>query len=632
MKRTFKIISLFLACVMIFLLIVSCSNNQTTQTTSKVETTSTTQNQTQGTEKVETTNVITETTSKTDDPIEVSSDYSDNKVYKVGSYINLHYNEDYCTIESSVEKGLGTSEVVKITVTMKDGYIFDAFTQNDYLPNVPDGKPEEEKKVLSTDNILAIGADDDIDVYLNYSMTVVYHANGGKVKGSDDETVTTTFPLSYYKCPTTLKYGTFEREGYVLSEYAFSSDGDGDRVSLGSRFKPNGSTEHLYCVWEKASDASNFEYKKGANGVQIENYTGNEKNLVIPEYIEGAKVISIGDYAITSDDVERLFVPATVQNIGTSALCLPNMTEIVLHDSIINMKDDAFFDCDSLKTLRINTVLDSFNDWGRATYNKIDRLVWAKDLKKIVIYGGSGSWYGWDCEELTKAFGDKYVIINLGMNANMCSAAFVEGVSAYLNEGDIFLWAPEPGGSVLGDSSYDGGTRSWWFTFSHFDLYKSIDISNYKNVFSTFAAFNKTHANKQIDVTKSSIKENIYGDISATENKMTAASYRFNYFNSWFDYSKMAATLQVMNDKGVKVLFTYAAMAEEGINEDYTGLEEYKANILKTFPVQIISDYKNYTFPIKYFHDSEWHMVDEGAHIRTLRVIEDLKAYFETIK
>ena len=59
--------------------------------------------------------------------------------------------------------------------------------------------------------------------------------------------------------------------------------------------------------------------------------------------------------------------------------------------------------------------------------------------------------------------------------------------------------------------------------------------------------------------------------------------------------------------------------------------EEYTAAILEHFDVTIISDFFNCTVPNIYFHDSEWHLTNEGAVIRTQKLLVDILAQFKKI-
>lgn len=94
-------------------------------------------------------------------------------------------------------------------------------------------------------------ASKDITVYANYSVSVIYNANGGTAKDGG-ELYTQKYSVVMYKCPNTLPdKGYFVRDGYTLVEYNTKADGSGTAVGLGSRIATDGeSSMELYCIWK----------------------------------------------------------------------------------------------------------------------------------------------------------------------------------------------------------------------------------------------------------------------------------------------------------------------------------------------------------------------------------------------
>lgn len=109
----------------------------------------------------------------------------------------------------------------------------------------------------------------------------------------------------------------------------------------------------------------------------------------------------------------------------------------------------------------------------------------------MVIVGGSGSMNGFDSAAISKKYGDEYVIINLGTNANISAAIYYEYLSSVLDKDDIILWAPEAGEYVLGYTNMH--IRAWEFQSGHYDIFRSVDISKYTKVFSSFASYARAH-------------------------------------------------------------------------------------------------------------------------------------------
>ena len=651
--------------------VVTTDKGTTAQTTEQVtsETTGKTTTQTTTVETTETettskTGTTTETTSSTVTTEETTPEETTTSVsptvyidgydpvdVKIGSYVTLQYNPMYCSVESEVKKGLGSKETVTLTITMKDGYVFDGWSTLDYICNLPNYEGDDPKKAASyktiTDSITttetySFTASNEMNVYANYSMKVVYNTNGGKT--SDGKTtLDTLFSLSEYKCPSTLPdKGYFTRDGYVLSEYNTKPDGTGTAVSLGSKIKSDSSTLTLYCIWLKENPASDFEYGKSNGEVWISGYKGTSKNVVIPEKIEGLPVTSVEQNSFVSSAVETVFFPKTIQTVSDSAfVSCSNLNTIVFFDNIESISERSFSNCKKLTNVRINAVMDLyFIGWIQGTYCKTDRLVWAQDMPKFIFYGGSGTINGIDSKQVNDAIGEDYVVINMGANANASASFVFEGMQKWLNDGDIILWDPEPGNNTLGDNSI-GARGIPFYVMGNYDFLKGIDITKHKGFYNYLLnAFAEKKAGKVCSWDTGNISYNCYGDnVSKRENQGRQFQYRFDYLTSRYDYSRMTYVINELKKKGVDVWFSYAVM-DEGLklNEWYHQgqtieevAEEYTEAILEHFDVTIISDFFNCTVPNIYFHDSEWHLTNEGAVIRTQKLLIDILAQFEKI-
>jgi len=542
----------------------------------------------------------------------------------VGNYVTLEYNPMYCTVTTSFSKGFGAKEIVTLKVTMLDGYIFDGWSTVDYICNA------NQNSIIKNTETYVFEVNVETKVFVNYSMRVVYEANGGTT--SDGKTnLDTTFCLSEFKCPSTLPdKGQFIRDGYVLSEYNTKADGTGTAVSLGSKIRSDSSTLTLYCIWLKTNDASDFTYTKSSN-ITITGYSGSSKDVVIPETIEGKSVTTIAAYAFNGLNIESVFIPKTIQKVENNAFnnC-SNLTSITIFDSIESINDASFSGCEKFTSIRINAVTDMYYvGWITGTYCKTDRLVWAADMKKFVVCGGMNTLYGIDSAKIDEEIGSDYVVINMGANASVSSAFFFEGMQKWLNEGDIVIWSPEPSSFTLGQTNIMSRAIEF-YVCGNYDFLKGIDCSKYDNFFSSLInVFNSKKSGRTTTWEYGSINYNCYGDMVTNRNHQERDYYyNFNYFG-YYDYSRMNEIIVGMKNSGVKVWFTYAAMAESGSGLEESILEEYTNNIINTFDVEIISDIHDCLIPNVFFWDSEWHLTNEGAAYRTQKLLVDIMTKIE---
>lgn len=570
-------------------------------------------------------------TDTTTSPGEIVETFGENDVVtlEVGKYAKIMYNPAYCRITATADEGVGSRENVTVKIEMKDGYNFDGWSSGEAMSN--GGKrastKEEYKIYLSKETTL----------WANYSANIVYHMNGGKVKKGGADTYTQKASVVWYKCPNTLtENDNFVNEGYTLVEYNTKADGTGTAISLGSRVALNEQpTIDLYCIWEKQSSASDFEYEATANGNYITKYKGNDKNVVIPDVIGGKNVVGIAGQAFDGSSVERVVLSKNIMNVDSDAFYnCKNLKTFVMFDSLIYISDRSFIGT-QITDLRINGVMDLYNSWTTAFANvKLDRLLWAQNSGKdiIAIYGGSGSYYGFNCGIIDEAFDGKYEVVNLGSNANVTASFYFEYLEKVMDKGDIVLWAPEAGNYMLGDTVFSA--RVWEFNSGHYDIFRNIDISNYSGVFNAYSSYASMHNNQQQSFEVFATGTSIYGDsASPKDHQERNNSYSFSRYNSFLNSTNtdhLADIMKNMSDNGAKILYTWPAMDKEGNFESDDKMKAYEEALKKAFPdIEIISEYKDCLVDHEYMLDSEWHLIPEGAKVRTQNVVEFMKTYFE---
>lgn len=114
----------------------------------------------------------------------------------------------------------------------------------------------------------------------------------------------------------------------------------------------------FYAGWKSA-----YEYQSyGSNGIEITKYLGHEKNVVIPDEIDGARVYRIGDGAFANNtDIETVVMSNNVAEIGSEAfLNCNNLKMIQVSWNVNTIEQSAFEGCVSLKETR---VYGSWKNW-----------------------------------------------------------------------------------------------------------------------------------------------------------------------------------------------------------------------------------------------------------------------------
>ena len=615
---TKRLLAGLLAALLCFSL-VACNTTPPEDTTAG---TSDSENTTSATTGSTTSSTTSQTTQKPDTPTDPTVPVSDNDLesVSVGKYVTLRYNANAVDVTATAEKGVGSKENVTVTVTPKNGYTFDGFTKDDAIVNG--------KSPVSTQTTYTFTANAAMKLFVNTSFTLTYHANGGEFKNGFNGT--DTFSAVFYLNPVTLHdNGSFARDGYTLIGYNTKEDGTGEYVTLGGRVNSygNGALD-LYCVW--AENAPDSDFTVSSDGT-VTKYKGSAETVTIPEKIGGKTVTKIASSAfLNASTVKKIVVPKTVKTIEKNAFNACSALEsIVIWDAGYSgsswgggsLSDDCIKNCSAFKSVYINTVYTLNSDWTSCGAAKFDRLMWAKDKKKIIIVGGSGSLYGYNSAVLDAAFGGEYEIVNLGENANITSIMYFDIIEEFITEGDIVLWCPEPGSWTLGSSNCS--SRFWNFRKSDYGFMQYLNLDYYNNFFSSFSSncsTLKSASFKSFDRLSPNMSK--YGDdLSPRESKGNHYDYNFNYPLTAKD--ALTELFANITAKGGKVFFSFAAMEDTDAIDDYA-LSLYEEMITEIPGVTAISDYENCLYDSKYLWDSAWHLTDEGATVRSERVAQDL--------
>lgn len=548
---------------------------------------------------------------------------------QIGDYVTLVYNANTCEVEYEVERGLGSRQTVTLTANMKDGFLFDGWSVGNALVNADYNISKKPITAVSDDLTYSFEVSSDTMVYLNSSMTLVYHPNGGTLSaGASDRE---TYSLVFYHNPNTRhENGSFVRDGYTLVGYNTKADGTGESISLGGKVQAFGAaTLDLYCMWEEDTPGTDFTYETSGGTATITGYTGTAGTVVIPQFIDGKLVTKIAGGAFTESGMKKVVIARSISSVERGAFngC-ENLETVILFDVAFEeggISDSSFVDCDNLKNIRINTYYTLTDTWQSHSAVNLDRLMWAADKKKVIIIGGSGAHYGFDSRILDEALGGEYEIINFGENANINGLLYFDLVEDFIQEGDIILWTPEPGELTLGNTVC--GSRFWDFRKSDYDFLKYIDISLYSDLLSTFSEYCGTlpYSNyKSFDAQLQQINQ--YGDaVSARVWNGQRHGYYFRYSLKAED--ALSALVSNITEKGGSVYFSFAAMQRSGMENASEAEVLAFEDMLTSIPgITSISDYRDCIYDDDLFYDSAWHMTNEGARERTEQVASDLLA------
>ena len=460
-------------------------------------------------------------------------------------------------------------------------------------------------------------------------------------------------PVQCKVAPTHMRWNTagsiFTREGYTLTGWNTAQDGSGTAVGLGGRVQgEDGLT--LYAQWSLWSAPELFRWDEGADGAVVTGYLGVEDTITIPAVLGGLPVRTIASGAFAGTDCQTVILPDTLYTIEDGAFRGCSLWELWMSDNIQTM-GGAFEGCSELTTLHLSAVeapvysgtyYDTFQD-------KFDRLLSLKGRKKIVLFSGSSTRFGFDSAAIDAAF-PGYEVVNMGVYAYTNAMPQMELILACVEPGDVLVHCPEFDASKRQFCTTTDLDESFFKMMeSNYDTLAQLDLRGFTNVFPALETYLTTRAGmakKNYDLSPADFDEdgapvtspsyNEYGDyvVYRPNARTEAPIYGLPVEYTVFAFPKerfidpLNEMYQRFLDKGVAVYFTYSPRNSQAISENSTPQRraELDAYLRSELCVPVISELEDSLWSGIYLYGTDNHLSTEGVDIHTRRFIPQLRA------
>lgn len=475
--------------------------------------------------------------------------------------------------------------------------------------------------------------------------TARYDGNGGTTS-SGDTAFEKRYGLSTHPRPNT-ETAIFERAGYTLVGWNTRSDGQGERVGLGSRVTPVNGRATLYAQWAQWSDAADFDWEAAENGVAVTACRVQEERLVVPPVLDGQPVVRLAAGAFTGCAASEIILPQSLETVEDGAFRDCAVQSLTLFDSIVSISDAAFENCPRLQTLYINAAEAPYGYVFRkeSVYaDKVELLIKAQGKRKLVFYGGCSVWYNLDAIQAVRLFGEDYQIINMGLNGTASSAVQLQIMMPFLSEGDVLFHTPELSSRPQLMHSPDMGDNDsslWAGLENNYDLFSTVDLRTVGGVFSSLTHYLSLKGRRtdyqqfysddyrtpyidaygSIPFYRSETKKDL-GDIVRLDlSRVTGGAL-----------DDLAAYYRLLTGKGVKIYVSYACVNLDALREDERGNVEamdqaFRESIEAMNGPVLISRLSDYLHHHDDFYDTNYHLRSEPAKQNTARWMDDLSAY-----
>ena len=476
-----------------------------------------------------------------------------------------------------------------------------------------------------------------------------YDGNGGCLP--DGEAITfVPFSDAHLRMNTLQGTDVFMRPGHVLVSWNTSPDGSGTPIGLGSRIEKTAG-QVLYAQWMTETPQDSFTWKEEAGEIAITGFSENGDVCVIPGTIDGLPVRRICPGAFTRAAMKTLVIPPSVTAILPGAFSGCAIETLYLYDTLSSVSDDSFSGCEGPYTLHLNAATPPVysTSYYASFADKYDRLLSLAGQKKLVLFAGSSTRYGYDSSMLHKHY-LSYEVVNMGVYAYTNALPQMDLILSCLEEGDVLLHAPEF--DCLNFQTCENTMLDfhfWAMMEANYDCAGALPLASFSNVFDSlgkYLSLRRELSPRSYDETPNGYDDdgnnmrtdtyNLYGDfiMPRANNKVDIMLkyVRAEYTPAPFTSERLECLnreYQKFREAGVTVLFTYSPRNRSSISEDSTP-ENRKALdrlLREKLTVPVISNIEDSLMSGVYFFVIDSHLSTEGVRLHTLQIIKDLKPF-----
>lgn len=473
---------------------------------------------------------------------------------------------------------------------------------------------------------------------------MVFLPNGG-----EGEPVELVRDLKYHTRPNT-EPALFHREGYTLVGWNTSPDGSGTTVGLGSRITaPASGTIKLYAQWMKWSDKTDFTYESGET-ITITGYHGDQDTVVIPEQMEGKQITVIASGAFQNCRASHVILPKTVEIVEPGAFADCELEDMTFFDNVESLPSDAFVGCGRLSTLHINAQEPPYGYHYRRESmlaDKLDLLILNQGQRKIVFYGGCSMWYNLDGDQVQETLGESYQVINAAINGMINSAVQMQIITAYLEEGDVFVHTPEIGSDTqlmvqMGFTEDDG--KLWCGLEYNYDLLTKVDLRQFPELLDSFQQWRErkktggsydeyyldSEGRSYFDPATGSIPFERYEQMEELADTVDLDPARLGKENM----ARLESYYNAIAEKGVRIYLSHACINVDAMPTEQSGSVRYMDELFRKYTdemesVVVVSYLGDYLYRNEDFYDTNYHLLSDVAQRNTAKWLRDLKKQME---
>ena len=256
---------------------------------------------------------------------------------------------------------LKKGDLIEIPVISREGYTLDGW----YISYINDNGVFEKWLFMSN------GVKDDITLYAKWDVNqynIIFDTNGGVAINS----LMVDYNSSFNELPLPEKLGHYFGGWFLDEEFSQKFDLD---------LMPNYDLT-LYAKWFNYND---FEYTLINSEAHITAYNGLEKELIVPDYIDGYPITKLEYGSFTDNEViEKVILPSGLKVIGSySFKNAKSLKEIFLPDNVTLIGSYAFSGSKSLTKIHLSDNLTSIGKFAFSECESLESIEIPERVKEI---------------------------------------------------------------------------------------------------------------------------------------------------------------------------------------------------------------------------------------------------------
>ncbi len=272
---------------------------------------------------------------------------------------------------------------------------------------------------------------------------------------------------------------------------------------------------------------------------------------------------------------------------------------------------------------------------------KYDRLI-STEGEKVVVVGGSSVAFGLDSEAMEEYLGRP--VVNFGLYASLGTKLMLDLSLDGIGEGDIVVLAPELDEQTL--SLYFSSQTTLRAIDGNFSLFFKTGNDNWFNMLGglwelgveklKFLTDGKDKPNPE-GVYNSASFDEVYLDIDYPREENTMWYYYEHDKPVYLESDRYGADFlefcEYLNEyiakceeKGADVCFSYCPINRLSISSgSISGKDDFVRMLKDNINCDFISEIDDYIIDEAYFYDTNFHLNEAGARLRTMRLAKDVR-------